>query len=77
MNYCLKQDGMKHKWNTGSEVKIGPFFVDGFWPEEQKITELAGCHWHGCVRCKKYRNDEQRKALPEDYRKGSVYIRQD
>ena len=25
MNYCLKQDGMKHKWNTGSEVKIGPF----------------------------------------------------
>ena len=35
------------------------FFVDSFWPEEQKITELAGCHWHGCVRCKKYRNDEQ------------------
>ena len=32
MNYCLKQEGMKHKWNTGSEVKIGPFFVDGYWP---------------------------------------------
>ena len=64
MNYCLKKDGMKHKWNTGSEVKIGPFFVDGFWPEEQKIMEVAGCFYHGCVRCKKYRNDEQRNRYP-------------
>ena len=61
MNYCLKQNGMKHKWNTGSEVKIGPFFVDGFWPEEQKITEVAGCFYHGCVRCTKYRTEEQQK----------------
>ena len=36
------------------------FFVDGFWPEEHKITEVAGCFFHGCVGCKKYRNDEQR-----------------
>ena len=40
-------------------MKIGPFFMDGFWPEEQKITEVAGCFYHGCYRCKKYRNDEQ------------------
>ena len=78
MNYCLKQDGMKHKWNTGSEVKIGPFFVDGFWPEEQKITELAGCHWHGCVRCKKYRNDEQRKRYQRTIERAQfIYDRTD
>ena len=78
MNYCLKQDGMKHKWNTGSEVKIGPFFVDGFWPEEQKITELAGCHWHGCVRCKKYRNDEQRKRYQRTMERAQfIYDRTD
>ena len=52
MNYCLKQYGMKHKWNTGLEVKTGPLFVEGFWPEEQKITEVAGCFYHGCYRCK-------------------------
>ena len=78
MNYCLKQDGMKHKWNTGSEVKIGPFFVDGFWPEEQKITELAGCHWHGCYRCKKYRNDEQRKRYQRTMERAQfIYDRTD
>ena len=25
MKYCLKQNGMKNKWNTWLEVKIGPF----------------------------------------------------
>ena len=58
MNYCIKQEGMKHRWNRGSELKIGPFFMDGAWPEENKITEVNGCHWHGCHRCQKYRSAE-------------------
>ena len=78
MNYCLKQEGMKHKWNTGSEVKIGPFFIDGYWPEEQKITEVNGCYWHGCHRCQKHRTDQQRKRYQRTIERAQfIYDRTD
>ena len=78
MNYCLKQEGMKHKWNTGCEVKIGPFFIDGYWPEEQKITEVNGCYWHGCHRCQKHRTDQQRKRYQRTIERAQfIYDRTD
>lgn len=39
-------------WNA-EEVKVGPFYIDGFCQvDDQKYAlEYDGCHWHGCDRC--------------------------
>ena len=42
---------IKHKMNQGNELRIGPYFVDGYNPNTRDIYEFLGCFFHGhsCV----------------------------
>ena len=37
---------IQHKLNTGKEMQIGPFFVDGYDGKKETIFEFNGCYYH-------------------------------
>ena len=49
MDWISLQSGMKilHKMNNGKEKVVGPFYVDGYEPLQNKIYEYLGCYFHG------------------------------
>ena len=46
-----------HARNHISEVRIGPYLVDGYDPNTQTMNEFNGCYFHGCSDCKKDQDD--------------------
>ena len=42
-----------HAHNHISEVRIGPYLVDGYDPNTRTLYEFNGCYFHGCSHCKK------------------------
>ena len=79
MNYMATKMGCKiqHKRNSGSEVRIGKYFVDGFCAEHGEVFEFNGCYWHEnqCNKCKKADTEtrRQRKKYTEER---NTYIQQ-
>ena len=65
---------IQHKLNTGREVKIGRYPVDGFLPAtnpENKATvfKFHGCYWHGhlCDETRGIRDEKWRATRPQKY----------
>ena len=56
---------IKHKLNTGKERRIGPFFIDGYDPQEDIFYEFNGCYVHGheCFMTKKMCGKEKKKKF--------------
>ena len=42
---------IQHRDTPGGEVKIGPYYVDGFCSTTGKVYEFNGCWYHGCPDC--------------------------
>ena len=55
MDYIKETEGghILHARNHISEVRIGPYLVDGYDPKTRTVYELNGCYFHGCSDCKK------------------------
>ena len=55
MNYLMETEGVHilHASNHISEVRIGPYLVDGYDPNTRTVYEFNGCYFHGCSHCKK------------------------
>ncbi len=49
MDYVAKRDNLTicHKLNTGSEKKVGPYFLDGYCQSNHTAYEYFGCYVHG------------------------------
>jgi hypothetical protein len=60
MDWISLKTGIKilHKMNNGMEKGVGPFYVDGYEPHQNKIYEFLGCYFHG-HHCQK--NDPERE----------------
>jgi hypothetical protein len=37
-----------HKQNSEHELRIGPYLMDGWLPNTNKLWEFQGCWWHAC-----------------------------
>ena len=65
MNFLSMNTGcnIQHKRNSGAEVKIGKYFVDGFCALHRRAYEFQGCFWHenDCKICKKADTITRRK----------------
>ena len=76
MDYVMETEGVRilHARNHISEVRIGPYLVDGYDPNTQTVYEFNGCYLHGCSDCKKDQDDfgKERKMHMETKEK---YIR--
>ena len=59
MDYLKKTQNINilHKRNHGTEIRVGPYYVDGYDPNTKTVYEFNGCHWHGCVKCGKDQNE--------------------
>ena len=79
MNFVAMKTGCKiqHKRNTGSEVKIGKYFVDGFCAVHKEVFEYDGCYWHqnDCAKCKKADTAARRERKKYTVER-SAYIQQ-
>ena len=55
MNYLMETEGVHilHARNHISEVRIGPYLVEGYDPNTRTVYEFNGCYFHGCSHCKK------------------------
>ena len=55
INYLMEMEGVHilHARNHISEVRIGPYLVDGYDPNTRTVYEFNGCYFHGCSHCKK------------------------
>ena len=42
---------IRHALNNRGEVKIGPYYVDGYCKENNTVYEFLGCWFHGCPHC--------------------------
>ena len=42
---------IRHALNNKGEVKIGPYYVDGYCQETNTVYEFMGCWYHGCPTC--------------------------
>ena len=54
MDYVAERDSVaiKHKLNNADkEVRIGPYFVDGYCVETNTVYEYQGCWYHYCSDC--------------------------
>ena len=71
LNFVSLKSGyhIQHKRNTGSEVRIGKYFVDGFCAETMQVHEFLGCFFHenNCTKCQKadtqVRRDRKKRTL--------------
>ena len=59
MNYLMETESVHilHKRNHISEVRVGPYLVDGYDPNTRTVYEFHGCYFHGCSHCKKDQDD--------------------
>ena len=55
MDYIMETEGVciLHARNHISEVRIGPYLVDGYDPNTRTVYEFNGCYFHRCSDCKK------------------------
>ena len=53
MDYLQQSENIKilHQRNHSSEIRIGPYLVDGYDPETKTVYEFNGCYHHGCSVC--------------------------
>ena len=54
MDHVAERDSIsiKHKLNNSNkEVRIGPYFVDGYCAETRTVYEFQGCWYHFCSDC--------------------------
>lgn len=56
--------GILHKMNNKTEVRIGPFFVDGYDPDSQECFEFFGCYYHG-HNCTEWKDKKKQKERYE------------
>ena len=42
---------INHKLNSGKEVRIGPYLVDGYCADTRTVYEYQGCWYHYCEEC--------------------------
>ena len=63
MDYLQQSENIKilHRRNHSSEVRIGPYSVDGYDPETKTVYEFYGCYHHGCSECGYDKNDIGKK----------------
>lgn len=70
MDWISKSENIeiKHKINSGSEKRIGPYFVDGFCISKNEVYEFLGCWHHFCQKCMKPSDDKvKNKNLQKKY----------
>ena len=69
MDYIMETEGVHilHARNHISEVRIGPYLVDGYDPNTRTVYEFNGCYFHGCSDCEKDQDDlgQERKMHTE------------
>ena len=69
MDYIMETEGVHilHDRNHISEVRIGPYVVDGYDPNTRTVYEFNGCYFHGSSDCKKDQDDlgKERKMHTE------------
>ena len=69
MDYIIETEGVHilHAHNHISEVRIGPYLVDGYDPKTRTVYEFNGCYFHGCSDCRKDQDDlgKERKMHTE------------
>ena len=53
MDYLRVTEGVNilHARNHHGEVRIGPYFLDGYDPDTKTGYEFHGCYYHGCSTC--------------------------
>ena len=77
MDFLMETEGshILHKRNHTSEVRIGPYLVDGYDPNTKIVYEYNGCWFHGCSQCKQDQTElgKKRKEHTETKEK---YLRQ-
>jgi hypothetical protein len=47
------------------EQKIGPYYLDGYIPEENHVFEFFGCYYHGCETCYTIDNTNRYEILTQ------------
>ena len=69
MEHEARENNIKilHKLNNEKEIRIGPYFVDGYCPETNTVYEFLGDYYHGhiCDLTKKIKNKKWRKRQPK------------
>ena len=69
MDYLIETEDIHilHGRNHISEVRIGPYLVDGYDPITRTAYEYNGCYFHGCSDCKKDQDElgKERKMHTE------------
>ncbi len=72
MDWVAKRDGIsiRHKLNTGSEKKVGPYFLDGYCAANNTAFEYQGCYAHGhdpdvCPITAKIQNQKWKARQPQ------------
>ena len=65
--------GILHKMNNKTEVRIGPFFVDGYDPEGQECFEFFGCYYHG-HNCTEWKDKKKQKERYESTMERLSYL---
>ena len=69
-----EQVNILHARNNIHEIRIGPYYVDGYDPQNQVVYEYNGCYFHGCSVCGKD-EDEAGKKRKERTEERENYIR--
>ncbi len=85
MDWIAKHDdvAIRHKLNTGSEKKVGPYFLDGYCESNRVALEYFGCYAHGhdlavCPITGKIKNESWKARQPQLLRRTeprSAFIR--
>ena len=69
IDYLIETENIHilHGRNHISEVRIGPYLVDGYDPITRTVYEYNGCYFHGCSDCKKDQDElgKERKMHTE------------
>ena len=76
MDYTMKTENVNilHARNNVHEIRIGPYYVDGYDPVNKVAYEYNGCYFHGCSICGKD-TDEAGKKRKERTEERENYIR--
>ena len=70
MDYIKKTGNVNilHSRNNIHEIRIGPYYVDGYDPQNKVVYEFNGCYFHGCSVCGKDQDErgQKRKERTEE-----------
>ncbi len=78
MDWLAQTHGVtiQHQLNTGREVKVGKYPVDGFVPatqpeEKGTVFQFQGCYWHGhrCDVTRGIRNEQWLATRAQKYKR--------